>query len=224
MKKIFYSSSSPAQARPFSFPPFPALAHSAARSSLLLFQRTGLLLPGPPLGLPTAPLAPRAYARPHPRGPAPPRPACARPSAPTPARVAPLLPHYPLAPRRQTPARQPPARVTSPSRCAAGPTPSAATVPFPFFPAPLFPFSAHQWRGSEGRPPAPTWKAPNHSAPLPFLVRRSRPPIKTRARRPPSPFSPTAARARTAAGELLLPSANRRRRRVQEFHRDPPKP
>jgi len=78
------------------------------------------------------------------------------------------------------------------------PHPSAATVPFPFFPAPLFPFSARQWRGSDGRPPAPTWKAPNHSAPLPFLVRRSRPPIKTRAGRPPSPFSPTAARARTA--------------------------
>ena len=157
MKKIFYSSSSPAQARPFSFPPFPALAHSAARSSLLLFQRTGLLLPGPPLGLPTAPLAPRAYARPHPRGPAPPRPACARPSAPTPARVAPLLPHCPLAPRRQTPARQPPARVTSPSRCAAGPTRSRHR-PLSFFPTPLsFPLPANG-AAPNGKPPRPHGK------------------------------------------------------------------
>ena len=161
MKKIFYSSSSPAQARPFSFPPFPALAHSAARSSLLLFQRTGLLLPGPPLGLPTALLAPRAYARPHPRGPAPPRPACARPSAPTPARVAPLLPHCPLAPRRQTPARQPPARVTSPSRCAAGPTRQPPPSPFLLPRVPFLPLPADGAR-QDGKPPR--WRAHMESA------------------------------------------------------------
>ena len=159
--------------------------------------------------------------RPTARWPAPPFSFLVRQPAPAPARCsachAQALGLQRASPPTQPAPRQPPQRLWphalvgplvsvhphallfSPQRrwprlsAARRPLPSPSfSFPLPFLPPP------RQWRGSDGRPPAPTWKVPNHSAPLPFLVRRSRPPIKTRAGRPPSPFSPTAARARTA--------------------------